>query len=109
MIWPLHLPLSSIMNTKARIDDLWFILRTLLAERKEYLRWHIPDKIEKQRAMMRALLNVRPQGTKVTDFCEHKMPRICRRSRTGKYCRLLHINGRVWFSEETGGKISILH
>lgn len=47
------------MNTKARIDNLRFILRTLLAERKEYPGWQIPDTLEKQQSMMRALLNVR--------------------------------------------------
>ena len=47
------------MNTKARIDNLRFILRTLLAERKEYVGWQIPDTLEKQQSMMRALLNVR--------------------------------------------------
>lgn len=47
------------MNTKDRIDNLRFILRTLLAERKEYVGWQIPDTLEKQQSMMRALLNVR--------------------------------------------------
>lgn len=47
------------MNTKARIDNLRFLLRTLLAERKEYVGWQIPDTLEKQQSMMRALLNVR--------------------------------------------------
>lgn len=48
------------MNTVSRIDNLRYILRTLLAEREEYAGWQIPDTQEKQQSMMRALLNVRP-------------------------------------------------
>lgn len=56
------------MNTKARIDNLRFILRTLLAERKEYAGWQIPDTLEKQQSMMRALLNVRPPWSVSPEF-----------------------------------------
>ena len=48
------------MNKMDRIDNLRYILRTLLAEREEYAGWQIPDTLEKQQSMMRALLNVRP-------------------------------------------------
>ena len=48
------------MNTADRIENLRYIFRTLLAEREEYAGWQIPDTLEKQQAMMRALLNVRP-------------------------------------------------
>lgn len=48
------------MNTVSRIDNLRYILRTLLAEREEYAGWQIPDTLERQQSMMRALLNVRP-------------------------------------------------
>ena len=48
------------MNTADRIENLRYILRTLLAEREEYSGRQIPDTLEKQQAMMRALLNVRP-------------------------------------------------
>lgn len=44
----------------SRIDNLRHILRTLLAEREEYAEWRIPDALEKQQSVMRALLNVRP-------------------------------------------------
>ena len=37
-----------------------YILRTLLAEREEYAGWQIPNTLEKQQTMMRALLNMRP-------------------------------------------------
>lgn len=48
------------MNTVSRNDNLRYILRTLLAEREEYAGWQIPDTLERQQSMMRALLNVRP-------------------------------------------------
>ena len=48
------------MSMKSRTENLRYILRTLLAERKEYAGWRIPDTLEKQQSMMRALFNVRP-------------------------------------------------
>lgn len=48
------------MNTVNRIENLRYILRSLLAERKEYAGWRIPDALETQQSMMRTLLNVRP-------------------------------------------------
>ena len=45
---------------ESRIDNLRYILRTLLAEREEYAVWQIPDSLKRQQSMMRALLNVRP-------------------------------------------------
>ena len=44
----------------SRIENLRYILRTLLAEREECAGWRIPDALETQQTMMRALLNVRP-------------------------------------------------
>lgn len=48
------------MSIESRIDNLRYILRTLLAEREEYAGWQIPDTLEKRQTLMRALLNVRP-------------------------------------------------
>lgn len=58
------------MNTADRIENLRYIFRTLLAEREEYAGWQIPDTLEKQQAMMRALLNVRPPLPVTTEFLQ---------------------------------------
>ena len=58
------------MNTAGRIENLRYILRTLLAEREEYAGWQIPDTPEKQQAMMRALLNVRPPQPVSPEFLQ---------------------------------------
>ena len=58
------------MNTVSRIDNLRYILRTLLAEREEYAGWRIPDTLEKQQSMMRALLNVRPPQPVSPEFLQ---------------------------------------
>lgn len=58
------------MNTADRIENLRYIFRTLLAEREEYAGWQIPDTLEKQQAMMRALLNVRPPQPVTTEFLQ---------------------------------------
>ena len=58
------------MNTADRIENLRYIFRTLLAEREEYAGWQIPDTLEKQQAMMRALLNVRPLLPVTTEFLQ---------------------------------------
>ena len=58
------------MNTVSRIDNLRYILRTLLAEREEYAGWQIPDTLERQQSMMRALLNVRPPLPVSPEFME---------------------------------------
>ena len=47
-----------------------YILRTLLAEREEYAGWRIPDTLEKQQSMMRALLNVRPPQPVSPEFLQ---------------------------------------
>ena len=58
------------MNTVSRIENLRYILRTLLAEREEYAGWRIPDTLEKQQSMMRALLNVRPPQPVSPEFLQ---------------------------------------
>lgn len=58
------------MNTVSRIDNLRYILRTLLTEREEYAGWQIPDTLEKQQFMMRALLNVRPPQPVSPEFLQ---------------------------------------
>ena len=58
------------MNTVGRIDNLRYILRTLLAEREEYVGWRIPDALENQQFMMRALLNVRPPQPVSPEFLQ---------------------------------------
>lgn len=58
------------MNTADRIENLRYILRTLLAEREEYAGWRIPDTLEKQQTMMRALLNVRPPLPVSSEFLQ---------------------------------------
>lgn len=55
---------------ESRIDNLRYILRTLLAEREEYAGWQIPDTKEKQQTMMRALLNVRPPQPVSPEFLQ---------------------------------------
>lgn len=42
-----------------RTDNLQYLLRTLIGERREYAGWQIPDTLEQQQSMMRALLNMR--------------------------------------------------
>ena len=58
------------MNTVSRIENLRYILRTLLAEREEYAGWRIPDALETQQSMMRALLNVRPPQPVSPEFLQ---------------------------------------
>lgn len=58
------------MNTVSRIENLRYILRTLLAEGEEYAGWRIPDALEKQQSMMRALLNVRPPQPVSPEFLQ---------------------------------------
>ena len=58
------------MNTVSRIENLRYILRTLLAEREEYAGWRIPDVLETQQTMMRALLNVRPPQPVSPEFLQ---------------------------------------
>ena len=61
------------MNTVSRIENLRYILRTLLAEREEYAGWRVPDALETQQTMMRALLNVRhPQPVSPERYVEGK-------------------------------------
>ena len=47
-----------------------YILRTLLAEREECAGWRIPDALETQQTMMRALLNVRPPQPVSPEFLQ---------------------------------------
>lgn len=43
----------------SRIDNSRCVLRALLAEREEYAGWRIPDTLEEQQSMTRALPDVR--------------------------------------------------
>ena len=47
-----------------------YILRTLLAEREEYAGWRVPEALETQQTMMRALLNVRPPQPVSPEFLQ---------------------------------------
>ena len=47
-----------------------YILRTLLNEREEYAGWQIPETLEEQQRMMRALLNVRPPQPVSKEFLQ---------------------------------------
>ena len=68
------------MNTVSRIENLRYILRTLLAEREEYAGWRVereeyagwrvPDALETQQTMMRSLLNVRPPQPVSPEFLQ---------------------------------------
>ena len=58
------------MNTVSRIENLRYILRTLLAEREEYAGWRVPEALETQQTMMRALLNVRPPQPVSPEFLQ---------------------------------------
>ena len=48
-----------IMET-ARQENLEYIIRTLLDEWKGKVDWNVPDELDQQKLMMRALLNIRP-------------------------------------------------
>ena len=84
------------MNTVSRIENLRYILRTLLAEREEYAGWRIPDVLETQQTMMRALLNVRPPQPVSPEFLQAQDAEL-------RHRLLLYIHRRVRFSAGTGG------
>lgn len=58
------------MSIESRAENMRYILSTLLAEREEYAGWQIPDTLEKQQSLMRALLNVRPPHPVSPEFLQ---------------------------------------
>lgn len=58
------------MSMESRAENMRYILSTLLAEREEYAGWQIPDTLEKQQSLMRALLNVRPPHPVSPEFLQ---------------------------------------
>lgn len=53
------------MTQDERLD---YLLRYLLAERKEYTEIHVPDTLSEKRRLLRSLMNVRPPIPASEDF-----------------------------------------